>query len=124
MANERYTKDHEWVRLDGQDAICGISDFAQKALGDVVFVELPQPGRSVRAGEQVAVVESVKAASEVYAPVDGTITVVNDALANDPSLVNTSPLGEGWFFKLKPMNTAQVNDLMDAVAYADFQSKG
>lgn len=124
MANERYTKDHEWVRLDGQDAICGISDFAQKALGDVVFVELPQPGRSVRAGEQVAVVESVKAASEVYAPIDGTITAVNDALAGDPSLVNTAPLGEGWFFKLKPKAAAQVNELMDATAYADFQAQG
>jgi len=122
MAHERYTKDHEWVRLEGDVATCGISDFAQKALGDVVFVELPTIGRTVKAGEQIAVVESVKAASEVYAPLDGTITAINDALTSDPSLVNTTPLGEGWFFKLQASNPSQATALMDDAAYLAFQA--
>lgn len=120
MAGERYTKEHEWVRLEGTEAVCGISDFAQKALGDVVFVELPSVGKVVKAGEQVAVVESVKAASEVYAPIDGTITAVNNALVTDPSLVNSAPLGNGWFFKLQPARHEQAQQLMDQPAYAAF----
>ncbi len=120
MAGERYTKEHEWVRLDGAEAVCGISEFAQKALGDIVFVELPPVGKTVKAGEQVAVVESVKAASEVYAPIDGTVTAVNNGLVTDPSLVNTAPLGEGWFFRLKPAHQDQAQQLMDQPAYAAF----
>jgi glycine cleavage system H protein len=120
MSGEFYSKDHEWVRLDGADAVCGISVFAQKALGDVVFVELPSVGQAVKAGDQVAVVESVKAASEVYAPIDGTVTAVNTALTNDPSLVNTAPLEAGWFFKLKPMGGQQLTHLMDEAAYTRF----
>jgi glycine cleavage system H protein len=123
MSEFFYTKDHEWVTVTGKDAVCGISDFAQKALGDVVFVELPTVGRTVTAGQQIAVVESVKAASEVYAPIDGTVTAVNDALTADPSLVNTAPLGGGWFFKLKADKPEQASSLMDAAAYAAFQAK-
>lgn len=120
MATEYYTKDHEWVRIEGAVAVCGISDFAQKSLGDVVFVELPEIGRRVKQGEQIAVVESVKAASEVYAPVDGEVTAVNDALPANPALINSAPLGEGWFFKLKPSNPAQAQALMDEAAYRQF----
>ena len=120
MATEYYTKDHEWVRIEGAVAVCGISDFAQKSLGDVVFVELPEIGRRVKQGEQIAVVESVKAASDVYAPVDGEVTAVNDALPANPALINSAPLGEGWFFKLKPSNPAQAQALMDEAAYRQF----
>ena len=91
-----FTQDHEWIRLDGDTATVGISDYAQEQLGDVVFVELPDAGRTVKKGDEAAVVESVKAASEVYAPVSGEITAANDALTGDPSLVNTSPMDEGW----------------------------
>ncbi len=120
MAGEHYTKEHEWVRLEGATAVCGISEFAQKALGDVVFVELPQVGKTVQAGEQVAVVESVKAASEVYAPIGGKIVAVNNALSSDPSLVNSAPLGDGWFFKLEAAAGDQVAQLMDEAAYTRF----
>lgn len=120
MANERYTKDHEWVRVEGSAAVCGISDFAQKALGDVVYVELPAVGRMVKQGEQIAVVESVKAASEVFAPIDGKISAVNDALGDNPALVNTAPMDGGWFFKLESVDGAKAQALMDAQAYADF----
>lgn len=123
MANERYTKDHEWVRLEDGVAVCGISVFAQKALGDVVFVELPQTGRSVKAGDQLAVVESVKAASEIYAPVDGTVTAVNDALTGDPSLVNSAPLTDGWFFKIQAADAGQIEQLMDEAAYKNYQQE-
>jgi glycine cleavage system H protein len=120
MANEHYTKDHEWVRVEGNAATCGISDFAQKALGDVVYVELPAVGRVVKQGEQVAVVESVKAASEVFAPIDGKISAVNEALSDNPALVNTAPIDGGWFFKLESVDGAKAQTLMDAQAYADF----
>lgn len=124
MAGEYYTKEHEWVRLEGETAICGISEFAQKALGDVVFVELPKVGAQVKAGEQVAVVESVKAASEIYAPVSGKVVDVNQALVDDPSLVNSAPLAAGWFFKLAAGNGEQVSQLMDEAAYQRFANGG
>ncbi|MBP7253305.1 MAG: glycine cleavage system protein GcvH [Alphaproteobacteria bacterium] len=120
MAGEFYTKEHEWVRLEGDTAICGISEFAQKALGDVVYVELPKVGAEVKAGQQVAVVESVKAASEIYAPVSGKVIEVNQALVNDPSLVNSAPLAAGWFFKLTAKGGDQVSQLMDEATYNRF----
>lgn len=122
MAGEYYTKEHEWVRVEGETAVCGISDFAQKALGDVVFVELPKVGAEVKAGEQVAVVESVKAASEIYAPVSGKVTAINEALVADPSLVNTAPLQAGWFFKLTSRSQDELSQLMDEAAYQRFAS--
>ena len=117
MPETRYTKDHEWVRLEGGLATIGITDHAQNALGDVVFVDLPEPGREVAAGEACAVVESVKAASDVYAPVAGRVVEANAALADDPGLINREPTGEGWFFKLEPADPAAISGLMDAAAY-------
>ncbi len=116
----RFTKDHEWIKLEGDVATVGITQFAQGQLGDVVFVEVPEAGRAVEAGKEAAVVESVKAASEVYAPVSGTVTEGNQAVADDPSLVNRDPEGEGWFFKLKLANTADLDTLMDEAAYKAF----
>lgn len=113
----RYTKDHEWVRLDGSVATVGITTHAQDALGDLVFVELPEPGREVTEAEAVAVVESVKAASDVYAPLAGRVTEVNLQLAEDPALVNRDPAGEGWFFKLQLADPAAFESLMDQQAY-------
>jgi glycine cleavage system H protein len=115
-----YTKEHEWVRVDGDQATVGITDFAQGQLGDVVFVELPEAGRQVTKGGEAAVVESVKAASDVYAPVSGEVTEANQALADDPALANTDPEGEGWFFRLRLSDTAQLEGLMDADAYKSF----
>jgi glycine cleavage system H protein len=112
-----YTKDHEWVEVDGATATVGITDYAQGQLGDVVFVELPEAGRTVAAGKEAAVVESVKAASEVFAPVSGTVSEANGALADTPDLVNTSPEGDGWFFRLTLANPAELDGLMDAAAY-------
>jgi glycine cleavage system H protein len=120
MPETRYTKDHEWVRLEGDTATIGITDHAQNALGDVVFVELPEVGREVAAGEACAVVESVKAASDVYAPVAGRIAEVNNALADDPGLINREPTGEGWFFKIEPKDKAEIAGLMDEAAYHAF----
>ncbi len=120
MAELRYTKDHEWVRTDGDSVTVGISDHAQNALGDVVFVDLPEVGRVVAAHEAVAVVESVKAASDVYAPVAGRIVEVNSALTEDPGLINREPTGEGWFFRIEPSNPAEVEALMDEAAYHAF----
>lgn len=116
----KYTEDHEWVEADGDIATVGITDYAQKALGDVVFVELPEVNASYSAGDEVAVVESVKAASEVYAPLDGVITEVNGDLEGDPSLVNTAPTSNGWFFKMKLANTGDLDGLMDEEAYNEF----
>ena len=113
----RYTKDHEWVRIDGDLAVCGITDHAQGQLGDVVFVEVPEPGRKVEQGKDAAVVESVKAASEVYAPISGTVAEGNAAIVDDPSLVNRDAAGEGWFFKLRDFDRAQFDALMDEAAY-------
>lgn len=121
MSTVRYTEDHEWIRL-GDDGIAtvGITDYAQQQLGDVVFVDLPEVGKAVEKGGEAAVVESVKAASEVYAPLDGEVTAVNDAIADDPSLVNTDPTGEGWFVKIKPTDASALDAMMDEDAYAKF----
>ena len=113
----RYTKDHEWVRIDGDMAVCGITDHAQGQLGDVVFVEVPDPGRKLEQGKDAAVVESVKAASEVYAPISGTVAEGNAAIVDEPALVNRDPAGEGWFFKLRDFDRAQFDALMDEDAY-------
>ncbi len=120
MSETRYTKDHEWVRLEGDGtATVGITDHAQSALGDVVYVELPEPGRDVTEGEACAVVESVKAASEIYAPLAGTVTEANQALADDPALANRSPTDEGWFFRLTLADDTGFEGLMDESDYAD-----
>jgi glycine cleavage system H protein len=115
-----YTREHEWVRVDGDEAVVGITDFAQGQLGDVVFVEVPEGGRVVAKGGEAAVVESVKAASDVYSPVSGTITQGNQALVDDPALVNTDPEGEGWFFKLTLSDNHELADLMSADQYKEF----
>jgi glycine cleavage system H protein len=120
MTALRFTKDHEWVRLDDDLAVIGITDYAQSQLGDVVYVELPEPGHRVEQGKEAAVVESVKAASEVYAPVSGQVAEVNDALAADPAKVNADPLGEGWFMKLRLDDPKQLDGLMDEAAYQRF----
>ena len=120
MSTIKFTKDHEWIRVEGDVATVGISDYAQKQLGYVVFVELPEIGRNVVAGKEAAVVESVKAASEVYAPVAGDVVEVNEALADDPSLVNRDPMGEGWFVKLRLENQSDLDDLMDEAAYQEY----
>ncbi|MDD2877922.1 MAG: glycine cleavage system protein GcvH [Acidiphilium sp.] len=119
MSETRYTPDHEWVRLEGDLAIVGITDHAQSALGDVVFVELPEPGRHVAQSEACAVVESVKAASDVYAPLAGTVTEHNAALADDPGAVNQDPEAGAWFFKLRPDDRAAFESLLTAEAYQD-----
>lgn len=113
----KFSKDHEWVRMEGDVAVIGITDYAQHALGDIVYVELPESGKKVEQGKGAAVVESVKAASDVYAPLSGEIIAINDNLKNDPSLVNSSPQEGGWFFKVKPSNPAELNGLMDEAAY-------
>jgi glycine cleavage system H protein len=120
MAELRFTKDHEWISLEGDIATVGITDHAQNALGDVVFVDLPEAGREVAAGEAIAVVESVKAASDVYAPVAGRIAEANAALAENPALVNSAPTGEGWFFRIEGVDAATVEALMDEAGYAAF----
>ena len=116
----RFTRDHEWVRLDGDLAVVGITDYAQSQLGDVVYVELPEIGRQVEKGKEAAVVESVKAASDVYAPVSGEVAEVNDALASDPAKVNADAMGEGWFLKLRLADPKQLDALMDDAAYQAF----
>jgi glycine cleavage system H protein len=115
-----YTEDHEWIDIDGEVATVGITDYAQGQLGDIVFVEVPDTGASVVKGGDAAVVESVKAASDVYAPVDGTVTEGNAALSDDPSLVNSDPEGEGWFFRMALSDAGQLDGLMDAAAYKAF----
>ena len=120
MSETRYTDQHEWVRLEGGEATVGITKFAAEQLGDVVYVELPAKGKAVKAGAEAAVVESVKAASEVYAPVGGEVVAANDVLATEPSKVNDDPEGNGWFFKLKLADTGEFGKLMDAAAYAEF----
>ena len=120
MPEMKYTEGHEWVRAEGDIATIGITDHAQNALGDVVFVDLPEVGREVTAGEAIAVVESVKAASDVYAPIAGRIVAVNAALADDPGLINREPTGDGWFLRIEPTEPAAIASLMDATAYAAF----
>ena len=113
----RYRETHEWVRVEDGVAVVGITDYAQEELGDVVYVELPEIGRKVAAGEAVAVIESVKTASDIYAPVSGEIVAVNEALAEHPEKVNEDPYGEGWLFKIKPKDPAELEALLDAEAY-------
>ena len=115
-----YTKDHEWVRVDGSTATVGITAYAAEQLGDVVFVELPAIGKQVTKGGEAAVVESVKAASEVYAPLTGEVIAVNIELEGEPAKVNAEPTGAGWFVKLKLSNTAELKDLMSEAAYNDY----
>jgi glycine cleavage system H protein len=117
MATTYYTKDHEWISVDGDQATVGITGHAQEQLGDLVFVDLPQKGRNLAKGEEAVVVESVKAASDVYAPVSGEVTDVNGDLTGDPALVNRSAEGEGWLFKLKIIDKNEFADLMDRDAY-------
>ena len=112
-----FTKEHEWIRVDGDVATVGISDHAQEALGDIVFAEVPDAGKNLAKGDDAAVVESVKAASDVYAPVGGEVMEGNPALADDPSLINRDPEGEGWFFKLRLADPAELDGLMDEAAY-------
>ena len=122
-ADLKYTASHEWVRLEGDGTVTvGITEYAQDALGDIVFVELPEAGRNVATGEACAVVESVKAASDVYAPLAGTVAEANQAIVDEPALVNSAAEGDGWFFKLRLENPAAVADLMDRATYDEYLS--
>ena len=120
MSDLRFTKDHEWVRREGDTVVIGITDYAQEQLGDVVYVELPAAGTRIEAGKEAAVVESAKAASEVYAPVSGEIVAVNELIAGDPAKVNADPMGEGWFLTVKLDDPAALDGLMDEAAYEKF----
>ena len=115
-----FTKDHEWIRVEGDSATVGISKHAEQALGDIVFAEAPEPGRQLSKGGDAAVVESVKAASDVYSPVSGEVTEANQAIADDPAIINRDPEGEGWFFKLRLSDPAEVEGLMDEAAYREW----
>jgi glycine cleavage system H protein len=118
-----FTEDHEWIEVDGETATVGITEYAQSQLGDIVFVEVPDEGKEVSKGDDAAVVESVKAASDVYAPVSGTVIEGNQTLAENPALVNDDPEGEGWFFKLTLADTAELEGLMNDSAYQAFIAK-
>ena len=120
MSDLKFSKDHEWLRVAGDTATIGISDYAQEQLGDVVYVELPEIGQKFSAGAQAAVVESVKAASEIYAPASGEVIEVNNALDDNPALVNSDSTGQGWFIKLKLDNPAELEALMDDNSYQEF----
>lgn len=120
MSTIRFTKDHEWISVDGNNGTVGITEFAQEQLGDIVYIEPPAVGTRLEKGAEAGVVESVKAASEVYAPVSGEVTASNAALADDPARVNKDPLGEGWFFKLTLAKAAELDELMDEAAYKKF----
>ena len=120
MTELRFTQSHEWIRADGREATVGITKYAAEQLGDVVYVELPSPGRKVAAGVEIAVVESVKAASEIFAPVTGEVTVGNQALAGDPAKVNADPEGEGWFFKMRLAGDDELANLMTKDQYTEF----
>ena len=115
-----FTKEHEWIRVEGDTATVGISNHAQEQLGDIVFAEVPETGKKLSKGQEAAVVESVKAASDVYAPVSGEVVEGNQAVADDPALINSDPEGQGWFFKLKLDNPAEVDGLMDEAAYREW----
>ena len=115
-----FTREHEWIRVEGDTATVGISAHAQEALGDIVFAEAPEAGRKVSKGQEAAVVESVKAASDVYAPVSGEVIEGNSAIADDPSVINSDPEGEGWFFKLKLDDPGELDGLMNEAAYRDW----
>ncbi len=120
MSKTVYSDEHEWVRVEGDTATIGITDYAQEQLGDVVYVELPEAGTVLNKGDQAAVVESVKAASEVYAAVSGEVLEVNEALADEPGKVNEDPQGAAWFIKMKLTAPSEIDELMDEAAYADF----
>lgn len=115
----RYTKDHEYIRVEGGIGIVGITPYAQEQLGDIVFVELPAVGKVLKQGDEAAVVESVKAASEIYAPVSGTVTEVNEALGGEPGLINAAPEGDGWIYRIALSDPSQLDGLLDAAAYAE-----
>jgi glycine cleavage system H protein len=117
MATTYFTQEHEWIRVDGNEATVGITDHAQEQLGDLVYVELPEAGRTVSKGDPIVVVESVQAASDVYAPADGEVTAVNDRLGSEPGLVNASAAGDGWLWKMKLSDKSQLEGLMDEAAY-------
>lgn len=117
MSEKRYTEDHEWVELDGSVATVGITDYAQEQLGDIVYVELPETGSKVAKGDSFIVVESVKAASDVYAPVSGEILAINDSLESDPALINSGAEGDGWLVRMRLDDAAQIENLMDTDAY-------
>jgi glycine cleavage system H protein len=117
MATTYFTEDHEWIRVEDGVATVGITDYAQEQLGDLVFVELPEKGRKLARGDAAVVVESVKAASDVYAPVDGEVSDANDKLSSEPALVNSAPAGEGWLWKMKLSDEGQLSGLMDEAAY-------
>lgn len=118
--NCKYTKEHEWIRADGAAYVVGITSFAAEQLGDVTYVDLPKPGKEVKQGESTAAVESVKAASDIYAPAGGRVSETNSALEDAPELVNQGPFDQGWFFKLENVNAADLDALMDATAYAAY----
>jgi glycine cleavage system H protein len=120
MSTTRYTRDHEWIRLEGDTATVGISEYAQEQLGDIVFVELPAIGKKLNKGDEAAVVESVKAASEIFTPMGGEVVEVNTTLAEAPGTVNTHPEGAGWFFKIKVSHPSEFEDLMEPESYEDF----
>ncbi len=120
----RYTKEHEWVRMDGDEAVVGITQFAADQLGDIVFVELPATGRSLESNATFGVVESVKAVSDLFAPLAGEVKATNEALADRPELVNSDPYGEGWMLRLSPADASEVDGLLDANAYEQLVSEG
>lgn len=120
MSEKKYSKEHEWIEVDGDNAIIGITDHAQESLGDIVFVDLPEINKVVKAGDEVSIIESVKAASDIYSPIDGEIIEINQNLTNDAALINQSAETSGWIFKLKISNQSQLNDLMTLVQYEEF----
>ena len=117
MSNVYFTEDHEWILVEGDIGTCGITEFAQEQLGDIVYVELPEAGREVTQNDEIAIVESVKAASELFAPVSGAVTESNDELADDPAKVNADAMGDGWFFKIRISSASELENLMDKAAY-------
>jgi len=120
MSTVKFTREHEWVRVEGDTGTVGISEYAQEQLGDIVFVELPEVGATLSQGSEAAVVESVKAASEVYAPASGEVTAVNESLADEPAKVNADAMGEGWLFQFRLADAAELEPLMDAAAYKEY----
>ena len=120
MSEKKYSKDHEWIEVDGDNAVIGITDHAQDSLGDIVFVDLPEINKEVKAGDEVSIVESVKAASDIYSPIDGEIIEINQSLTDDAALINQSAEASGWIFKLKISNQSQLNELMTLVQYEEF----
>ena len=123
MTEKKYTEEHEWVQLDGEIATVGITDHAQESLGDIVFIDLPTVGNQVKAKEDLCVIESVKAASDIYSPLDGEVTSINDNLSNDASIINQDAENEGWIFKIKISNLDQYNSLMSLEQYLEFLEK-